>query len=334
VFLKLDAFPLLKIIVTMKKVLLTGANGFIGQVLAQKLSALGLEIKLLVRSDAVNQTGDSVALDLTAEWTMNPCEGVDTVFHLAGKAHALSEIAADDAQYHAVNTEGTRKLLVAAKQAGVEKFIFFSSVKAVADSVLMLDESDETMPDTPYGLSKRAAEQLVLHGEYVPHPVVIRPCMVYGNTHKGNLPRMIKAIESGFFPPLPEVYNRRTMVHVEDVVQAAIVAAQHPSACGQIYIVGDGQAYSSRQIYEWICHALDKHIPHWTIPLSLLNRLAKIGDDIGRLNGHRFIFDSQALDKLLGSAWYSSAKIERELDFKASYTLEQALPEIVRYLQL
>ncbi len=327
-------FHFTKVIVTMKKVLLTGANGFIGQVLAQKLSELGVEITFLVRN---NQTPsplhNTVVLDLTDAWQINPCEGIDTVFHLAGKAHALSEIAADDAQYHAINTQGTHKLLAAAKQAGVERFIFFSSVKAVADSSLLIDEAVDTLPDTPYGLSKRAAEQLVLQGDFVPHPVIVRPCMVYGNTHKGNLPRMIKAIERGFFPPLPEVYNRRTMVHVEDVVQAALLTAQHPQACGQTYIISDGSTYSSRQLYESICHALNKHIPHWNIPLSLLNRLAKIGDDIGRLNGHRFIFDSQALDKLLGSAWYSSAKIERELNFKARYTLEQALPEIVHYLQ-
>jgi len=318
----------------MKKVLLTGADGFIGQVLARKLHALGVDTTLLVRKPVFQPTCEKIVLDLTQTWTTNPCKGIDTVFHLAGKAHALSEIAADDNQYYAVNTEGTRKLLDAAKQAGVKRFIFFSSVKAVADSSTMQDETNQALPNTPYGLSKHAAEQLVLQGNYVPHPVVIRPCMVYGNSSKGNLPRMIKAIEQGFFPPLPEVYNRRSMVHVDDVVHAAILSVEQLKACGQIYIVGDGQNYSSRQLYEWICQATDRKIPHWTIPLSLLNRLAKIGDSIGRLNGHRFLFDSQALDKLLGSACYSSAKIERDLGFKASITLKQALPEIVRYLQL
>lgn len=316
----------------MKKVLLTGADGFIGQVLARELQALNIDITLLVRKPVFQSTSGQIVLDLTQEWAINPCEGIDTVFHLAGKAHALSEIAADDNQYYAVNTEGTRKLLAAAKQAGVRRFIFFSSVKAVADSSMMQDESNQGLPNTPYGLSKHAAEQLVLQGNYVPHPVVIRPCMVYGNSQKGNLPRMIKAIERGFFPPLPEVYNRRSMVHVDDVVRAAILTVEQLQACGQIYIVGDGQNYSSRQLYEAICQATDKKIPHWTIPLSLLNRLAKIGDSIGRLNGHRFLFDSQALDKLLGSACYSSAKIERDLGFKAQITLKQALPAIVHYL--
>ena len=318
----------------MKKVLITGANGFIGQVLAKQLLTARIEVKSLVRDKAINPEVESVVLDLTQEWAINPCEGVDTVFHLAGKAHALSEIAADDAQYQRINTEGTRKLLEAAKLAGVKRFVFFSSVKAVGDMKIMQDETNQTLPDTPYGHSKRAAENLVLNGDYVPHPVVIRPCMVYGLSDKGNLPRMISAIQRGFFPPLPEVFNHRSMVHVDDLVNAAILAAQNPKAAGQIYIVSDEQANSTRQLYEWICKALNKKPLPQVIPVFVLKRLAKIGDFIGKIRGRRFLFDSDALEKLLGSAWYSSAKIAAELGFQAKRNLQEALPEIVRYLKL
>jgi nucleoside-diphosphate-sugar epimerase len=317
----------------MKKVLITGANGFIGQVLIKQLLAAGIEVSALVRKKTGNSAIESIALDLTEEWKSNPCEGVDTVFHLAGKAHALSEIAADDEEYQRINTEGTRKLLEAAKLAGVKRFIFFSSVKAVGDMPTMQDESNQTQPDTPYGQSKRAAEQLVLTGNYVPHPVVIRPCMVYGLSDKGNLPRMISAIERGFFPPLPEVHNHRSMVHVEDLATAALLVAQNPKAAGQIYIVSDGQANSTRQIYEWICAALNKKPLPFSIPIFILKVLAKMGDLIGKLREKRFMFDSDALDKLIGSAWYCSAKIETELGFKPKYDLQIALPEIVRYLK-
>lgn len=316
------------------KVLLTGANGFIGQVLAKQLLAAGIEVKALVRNNAINPEMESVALDLTEAWSINPCTGVDTVFHLAGKAHALSEIATDDEGYRLINTEGTRKLLEAAKQAGVTRFVFFSSVKAVGDMAAMQDESNQSLPDTPYGHSKRAAEELVLNGGYVPHPVVIRPCMVYGNSDKGNLPRMIAAIKRGFFPPLPEVNNHRSMVHVEDLARAALLAAQNSKAAGQIYIVSDGQPYSTRQLYEWICEALHKKPLPFSLPISGLNLLAKIGDIIGQLRKRRFMFDSDALDKLTGSAWYSSAKIETELGFHAKHHLQKALPEIVGYLEL
>jgi nucleoside-diphosphate-sugar epimerase len=172
----------------------------------------------------------------------------------------------------------------------------------------------------------------VLHGGYVPHPVVIRPSMVYGNTEKGNLPRMIQAIRRGVFPPLPETHNRRSMVHVDDVVQAAILAAEKPEAAGQIYIVTDGQAYSTRQIYDWIRSVLGKSQLNAAIPMGLLTVLAKLGDCIGGVLGRRFPFDKDALDKLTGSAWYSSAKIQRELGFSPQHTLQSSLPDIVRYL--
>ena len=317
---------------TMKKILVTGSDGFIGKVLSKTLEANGFDVQRAVRikkTEALNQ----IVLDLTKKWSLNPCEGIDTVFHLAGKAHALSEKVQDDEEYHRVNAEGTRKLLVAAQQAGVQRFIYFSSVKAVGDSELMQDEMSDLVADTPYGRSKYTAEQWVLNGNYIPHPVVIRPCMVYGNSVKGNLPKMISAIARGRFPPLPEVNNIRSMVHVKDVVAAALLVAQTPKSTKKIYIISDGQMNSSRQLYELICQALEKPVAKFTIPLSVLKALARIGDLMGCLSFKRFIFDSKVKQKLLGSAYYSSAKIERELGFEVQYSLQITLPEMVAYLQ-
>ena len=261
--------------------------------------------------------------------------GVDTVFHLAGKAHALSETRQDEAEYFRINTEGTSTLLEAARNAGVRRFVFISSVKVIGEGGdVYQNETVTCRPETPYGKSKLAAERLVLEGGYVPEPVVLRLSMVYGPSRKGNLPRMIEAVAKGRFPSLPEVGNRRSMVHVEDVVQAARLAAEKPAAVGQTYIVTDGQACSTRQLYEWICEALDKPVPAWTIPIGLLKVLAKVGDGFGRARGRRFVFDSDALDKLIGSACYSSEKIERELGFRARQSLRSALPEIVAWLRL
>lgn len=316
-------------------VLVTGAAGFIGSRVSLKLSQTGFCIRHLLHH-AHHKIPDAWVVDLrSAPLSTAVTNNCDTVFHLAGKAHALAENQQDAAEYFQINTEGTRKLLEAAKQAGVKKFIYFSSVKAVGDSdTRPMDESVATVADTPYGQSKYAAEQLVLHGGYVPHPVVIRPSMVYGATEKGNLPQMIKAIAKGVFPPLPETHNRRSMIHVDDVVNAAILAAECPQAAGQIYIVTDGQAYSTRQLYDWIREALGKPPIDWSVPYPLLDVLAKSGDAIGALSRRRFPLDSDALQKLTGSAWYSSAKIERELGFRPQHTLRQALPDIVRFLNL
>jgi nucleoside-diphosphate-sugar epimerase len=260
-------------------------------------------------------------------------DGIETVFHLAGKAHDLAENVRDELLYRQVNVEGTRKLLEAARLAGVKRFVYFSSVKAVGIAEQQpMDEAVDVPVDSPYGQSKFEAEQLVLHGGYVPHPVVIRPSMVYGNTQKGNLPRMIKAVRYGLFPPLPDMRNRRSMVYVDDVVRAAIMAAEKPEAAGQVYIVTDGNPYSTRQIVDMIRAALGKPKMAWQLPLGWLKGLAKMGDIIGHSIGRRFLFDSATLEKLSGSAWYSSAKIERELGFRPECTLQQALPGIVHFL--
>lgn len=312
---------------------MTGAHGFIGQELTRILQQNDFIVHRLSRQTA--DLRNHFAYDLTHEDCPSEMfQGIATVFHLAGKAHDIAGNQQDFAEYRLVNTEGTRKLLEAARQAGVQRFIFFSSVKASAGGENQaVDEAIRSLPDTPYGLSKFEAENLVLQGGYVPHPVVIRPCMVYGNTHRGNLPRMIRAISRGLFPPLPETHNKRSMVHVTDVARAALLAAEKPQAAGHIYIVTDGQTYSTRQIYDWIRGALGKSAIPWALPLGLLKGLARIGDSLGRLIGRRFPFNSIVLEKLTGSAWYSSAKIESELGFKAEFSLQQALPDIVRYLQ-
>lgn len=316
-------------------VLVSGSKGFIGNRLCHTLSQQGFNVRVLSHS-ALTPDEQGFQMDLAVDdCPSGLCTGIDTVFHLAGIAHDTAENLDNELQYQRVNVEGTRKLLQAAKQAGVKRFIFLSSVKAVGDCDQQpMDEAIGIPADGVYGQSKYDAEQLVLHGNYVPHPVVIRPSMVYGNTKKGNLPRMIKAIHRGLFPPLPETHNSRSMVHVDDVLQAVLLAAKKPEAAGQIYIVTDDTNYSTRQIYNWIRAALGKTPLAWEIPLSLLNILAKSGDVIGQLIGRRFPFDSAALLKLTGSACYSSAKIRRELGFMPQHSLQTSLPDIVRFLNL
>ncbi len=317
-----------------KMVLVTGATGFIGRRLCAALKEHGArQVRALGRQESDGPWDEFVAMDLTGELPSNALDGVDTVFHLAGKAHALSETRQDEDEYFQINTFATQRLLEFCRTVGVKTFVYFSSVKAVGDIDGLMDESISVKPDTPYGRSKRASERLVMEGGYVPHPIVIRPSMVYGNTEKGNMPKMIRAVEAGRFPPLPEFNNKRSMVHVDDVVRAVLLAAESEVAAGQVYIVTDGEAYSTRQIYAWICEALNKSVPVWHVPVFVLKLLAKAGDLIGFIRGRRFTFDSDALKKLTGSACYSSVKIERELGFRAKRKLREALPEIIRSLQ-
>jgi UDP-glucose 4-epimerase len=314
----------------------TGANGFLGSALCARLQARGDRVTRAMRQRQVPQRNDVVHFDLAAgRLPATDLRDASCVFHLAGKAHALSETRQDAEEYFRLNTAGTRTLLESCQAAGVRRFVFFSSVAAMGEGgAEAQDESAECRPRTPYGASKREAERLVLEGGYVPEPVVLRLSMVYGPTRRGNLPRMIEAVARGRFPPLPDVGNRRSMVHVQDVVEAALLAGQHPRAAGQIYFVTDGREYSTRQIHDWICDALGKPRPGWTLPFAVLKLAAKLGDGIGALRHRRFAFDSDVLGKVAGSALYSSAKIQHELGFNPQHDLRSALPEIVAYLGL
>ena len=258
---------------------------------------------------------------------------VDTVFHLAGKVHDLEE-RNDDREHAEVTVQGTRNVLKASEQAGVGRFVFMSSLSVYgAPSELPRDEAAPCAPYSAYGKAKLCAENLVLDAGSASgmHVCCLRPASVYGSGCKGNLTRMIRMIDLGFFPPLPPVNGRRSMVYAGDVVEAAILAAQASVANGQCYIVTDGLTYSARELYETICRALAKPIPRWHVPLAALRVLARTGDALGRIRGKRAPFDSDALGKHIGSDSYSCARITTEIGYCPSMNFENALPEIVEW---
>ncbi len=315
-----------------KTVMVTGASGFIGRRLCSRLQEKGFKVRALMRNAASGPWDETVVADIsTGPLPPKAMTEVSTVYHLAGKAHALAESPAEEESYRLINVEGTRRVYTAALAAGVGRFVFFSSIKAMGEGGdTPLDENCPLPPKTPYGRSKLAAEKLVLTTPGIAHVTVLRPTMVYGPGNPGNLGKMISAVNHGFFPPFPKIHNRRSMVHVDDLVESAILAATHPEARGETFIITDGNAYSTRQIYEWINMALGKNVPAWSVPLVVLKALGMIGDIIGTVRGERFIFDSDALEKLAGSAVYDSNKIVKELGFTPRRHLREALPSIVK----
>ena len=325
-------------------ILITGSNGFIGSRLAERLAGSGVEIRCVdldrPRSpSAVRSILGDITHPETWEWAM---EGVETVFHLAGKADSLSNQKSEESEYFRVNTEGTRRVLEVAKLSGVRRFVFFSTIKAMSRSdpsqrwheipSRPWNESDYIDPDTPYGRSKRVAEQMVLEGGYVPEPVVLRLCPVYGGGSKGYLRSMLTAVKRRRFPPLPDIPNRRSMVHVLDVLEAAILASIHSAASSELFIVSDGRVYSTHEILALMHDALGMSMPGWSLPAVVLKVAGRLGDLAGCLQGKRFLFDSEMLLKLLGSAWYSSEKIQTRLGFRPQWDLAQALAEMIAEL--
>lgn len=320
------------------KVLVTGGSGFIGRHLTTRLVADGHVVRSLVRnaqSRPVRHAGVEVIQgDVRDAHQMTmAAAGVDAIVHLAAKVHEVFEIADEAGDHTATNVEGTRHVLEAATSGAVRVVVFFSSVKAMGECTDgCQDESGLALPTTLYGKSKLAAEDLVFDWgrQAGHHSTCLRLCAVYGVGNRGNLARLIAAIEQGCFPPLPEFGNRRSFVHVADVVDAALLALEKSAAGARCYIVAEDQSYSTRELYALIVRALGRSVPHWHVPRTAFRALALAGDMIGRMRGRRFLFDSDALEKLTLSAWYSAAKITRELGWRPSRRLETSLDELVR----
>ena len=312
--------------------LVTGANGFVGHTLCRLLAERGCRVRALLHHDVQGPWHEQVVCDLgSGSLPPDACRGVDGIFHLAGLAHLPDQSGTADSLYWRVNVDGTRLLLDAAKAAGVGRFIYFSSVKAVADPGRdCIDETWDAPPADAYGQSKREAEQLVLFASQQGlHASVLRPTLVYGPGVKGNLRRMINAVARGRFPPLPEFHNRRSMVSVSDLAAAAWLAMTTDAANGRVYIVADGMDYSTRAMYLAICQALGRSPPSWCLPLWLLKAGARAGDLLGRAAGRPMPFSSLALARLCGSACYRADRLRAELAWTPQQDFFAVVDEIV-----
>jgi nucleoside-diphosphate-sugar epimerase len=311
--------------------LVTGASGFLGRRLCERLQSEGERVIAMGRHPSDGPWDEFIQADLSsAELPAEPFKSVRTIYHLASKAHAEAETADEADAYRPVIVAGTRKLLEAAKAHGIKRFIYVSSVKAMGEGnprglpLKAIDESWPHTPQGPYGRAKVEAEKLV-HGAGLPHAVVLRPTMVFGPGERGNLPKMIEAVRIGRFPPLPDTGNKRSMVHADDVVELILRAAIFPIAAGKTYIVSAPEAVSTRELYDTIRASLGMPPCSRSVPLSLLKVAALCGSAVGGVLGRRMPLDCETLDKLTGSAWYSAAKAQKELDYVAVHPVRDWL---------
>ena len=296
----------------MTKYLVTGATGFIGSRLLSLLSAIECEVRLLARSKVNNY--ETVVCNLEKDRiSKHALESVDTIFHLAGFAHDMKDPSKVEDLYRVINVDATVELAKLAVESGVKRFVFISSVKAGGRVISgkCINESDQNDPEGVYGKSKREAELnlLKIGSESGMHVSIIRPSLVYGPNVKGNLKLMLLGIKNGWFPPLPDMENRRSMIHVDDLVKAILLVAKDKRANGEIFIATDGTPYSSREIYEAMCSLLNKEIPRWSIPKLLFDLVAFISPQI-----------RYKVDKLFGDECYSSEKLQ-SIGFKAKLSL-------------
>ncbi len=303
-------------------VLVTGASGRIGRRLLEVLSAAGCKVYAMSRDEEAGfpsgvqlRTGDLTR----AESLPGTLEGVGLVFHLASYAPSPEDPDPENSPAHqAVTVSGTRNLLEKAREAGVASLVFTSSTRTIDGS------------DSSYAQAKKTAEKLVLTVSKDMKTTVLRLPPVYGFARQGSIAQMLAAIDAGRFPPLPDFGDRRSLVHVDDVVQVLLLTVLSPVAAGKVYTVTDMQTYSSRQIYELIYAALGKAPPQWRVPAWLLRAGAGAGSLLESITGRSMPLNRDKLNSLSRSAFFDAGEIGEELAYSPLHTLEEALPEIVR----
>ena len=294
--------------------LVTGATGFVGRRLVNHLKQEGFTIRAIGRSPILGV--ETVICDfLKDDIPDNALKGIDIVFHLAGYAHDLKSESGIEKTYQKMNVDITADLLSQSVKHNVKKFIFVSSVKAGGCPIKgeCASEEDQYNPEGIYGKTKREAELQVLEvgRKFGMHVSIVRPALIYGPNVKGNLQLMVSGIKKGWFPPIPETGNRRSMIHVDDIIRALLLLANNKKADGEIFIATDGRTYSSRNIYEIMSHVLGNNIPSWSVPKFLMSAMALISPNL-----------KYKMDKLLADECYSTEKL-RSLGFKAQKELRQ-----------
>jgi nucleoside-diphosphate-sugar epimerase len=155
--------------------------------------------------------------------------------------------------------------------------------------------------------------------------------MVYGPTKKGNLYRMIEAIDHGRFPVLPRLPTVRSLLHVENFVHAVSLCLQAPCFKQSAYIVTDAEPYCVTDLYEWLRAGLGKSPARWQVPLWVLRGGARLGDLLRVLGGRHTPLTTDHLTKLIGGAWFSATAITHELGYRATHSFKETVPELIAF---
>lgn len=293
----------------MSRVLVTGATGFVGRHLVPLLVERGHAVRASVRGahslPPPVETAVIAGIDARTDWAA-ALDGIDAVVHLAARVHVMRDTAADPlAAFRAVNRDGTARLAESAAAAGVARFLYVSSIKAVCDESRPEPVSDRKPPDphSPYGVSKREAE-LVLTGIAARtgmNACVLRPPLVYGPGVGGNFLTLMELVRRGVPLPLGAVDNRRSLLFVGNLADAIERCLTHPGAVGGTFLLHDGDPPSTPTLIRDIAGALG--VPARLIPmpagaLALAARLAGRSAAWDRVGGTLVVDDRGIRDAL------------------------------------
>jgi len=261
------------------RVLVTGANGFVGRSTVDALTHCGHHAVRAVRQVQPNAivVGN---MDANTDWT-EALRGCDAVIHLAARVHQMRDVSINPLNdFRRVNTSGTLRLAEQAKAAGVRRFIFLSSVKVHGEeSPRPYREDDSPNPRDPYGRSKLEAElglRRLSEGTGM-DLVVIRPPLVYGPGVKANFHSMMRLLYGGIPLPLACVTdNRRSLVALDNLVDLLITCLDHSAAANQTFLVSDGEDLSTADLLRRLGRAMGHPARLFPVPTGLLSAAARL----------------------------------------------------------
>ena len=313
-------------------VLVTGANGFVGQAVCADLPARGYRVIGVVRQNHLLALRNGLEclsidqIDADTDWT-EALDGVDSVVHLAARVHLMQETAADPlTEFRRTNVELTMSLARQAAAAGVRRFIFVSSVKVNGEVTPVgqpFNADDTPRPTDPYGVSKLEAELglLQLASDTGMEVVIIRPVLVYGAGVKANFYAMMKQLLKGLPLPLGALPNRRSLVALGNLVDLIATCIQHPAAANQIFLVSDGEDMSISGLLRRTAAALGKSARLIRVPVVFLKAGA-------RLAGREAV-----IQRLCDSLQVDISKTRRVLGWTPPIRVDDALKETAQHFQ-
>ncbi len=303
--------------------LLTGANGFVGQAVMSAANKHGLKIRPVYRTmHSVNGHGDAALvpeIDGSTDWSA-ALNGIDILIHTAARAHVMKKESLEQLlEYRRVNVEGTLNLARQAAAAGIRRFIFISSIKVNGEATTSgrpFTADDIPCPQDAYGQSKAEAEvQLKELADLTGMEVtIIRPPLIYGPGVKGNLASLISWVRRELPLPLGDLtHNLRSLVGLDNLVDLILTCSYHPKAANQTFLISDGEDLSTTELIRRIAKALGQQAHLLSVSPWLISLMAG-------LLGKKVISE-----RLLGSLQVDMHKTCQLLDWKPSVSVDEGL---------
>jgi nucleoside-diphosphate-sugar epimerase len=316
------------------RLLVTGANGFLGQVILR--DAIHANLSVVATDRHAQSTTENViyhGADILQPSSFSSIiKEFDVIIHVAGLVHLLDRSKISPTLLMKVNAEGTKNIAHMAAKRDVRHFILISSVSVYGGVSLNNDENALCRPENPYAESKLQAEN---HAIQIAHEsgmnlTILRLTTLYGEGDPGNVARVIRAVDQSRFIWIGKGENFKSLLHREDAARACMAAIQAPASGINIYNVS-APPCKMHDIVSAITCALGKSVPSWHIPESFALNSAKI---IKKLSLNRGLFSTlhNTLQKWLADDYYNTDKFFKDFNFQTKVSLEEGMQrEVVWY---